>query len=135
MKRKIQFCVLLVLIALVVALFTLRTPATVIEMEMTSSYDDADPFINEKLIYTSEDSIDFDVSFRMVAESGLLEIADNETKHVIFSKPWEGTVDDKFSFSLSELKTEHEYVIRLTCTKVESAKLVIKSENTLVKRS
>lgn len=144
MKNKIVVSIMPVLIVALLAScsniavsgdLNVETVATAIEMEMDSHYDDFDPFINEKLIFISDDveNVGFDVSFQMVAESGLLEIADNETKEVIWSKSWNEHADEKFSFSLSGLDKEKEYVIRLTCTKVENTKLVITSDSSLVK--
>jgi hypothetical protein len=114
---------------------TAETAATVIKMKMTSDYDDSDPFINEKLFYVTDDTdrVNFEVVFQLEAESGLLEIADNETEDVIWSKAWNESSDDKFDISLSDLDKEKEYVIRLTCTKVENAKIVMTSDNSLVK--
>ncbi len=112
-----------------------NTAATVIEMEMTSNYDDSDPYVNEKLFYVSDDgeSVNFEASFQMECESGLLEIADNETKKVIWSRAWMESADDTFNISLGNLDKEKHYVIRLTCTKVKNAKLVMISDNSLVK--
>lgn len=112
-----------------------QTTATVIQMQMSSSYDSADPFINEKLIFISDDieKADFETSFQMTAESGLLEIADNKTKEVIWSKAWKDYANEKFSFTLSGLNKEKEYVIRLTCTKTEDVQLIMISDSNLVK--
>ena len=54
----------------------------VIELELTSNYDDADPFVIEQLFYVSEDaeSVDFKAYLKMMSETCLLEIADNETE-------------------------------------------------------
>lgn len=109
---------------------------TVIKMELTQDYDSQDPFINEKLIYVSDDmdALDLDVSFQMRGESGVLEIADNETGEVLWSDSWDGnTPETKFTVSLSDLDKEKEYVVRFTGTKIEHAKVVITSQSSLVK--
>lgn len=110
------------------------TGKTVMEMELSKGYDDADPFINERLFFVTKDvdSLDFQTSFLMECESGLLEIADNETKEIIWSKAWKDKADENFKITLSNLKDEKEYVIRLTCTKVKQAKLVMTSDSSLV---
>ncbi len=112
-----------------------ETASTVIEMEITSSYDDTDPFINERLFFVSgeSESVDFGVNFQMKGKSGLLEIADNETKEVIWENAWNDNAEEKFDISLRNLRKDMEYVIRLTCTNVEHAKLVMTSDSRLVK--
>lgn len=110
--------------------------STIIEMELTQDYDSEDPFINEKLIYVSDnvDNLSLDVSFQMEGESGILEIADNETKQVLWSNTWDGTVESTtFTISLDNLEKEKEYVVRFTGTGIKDAKIVITSENSLVK--
>lgn len=111
----------------------------VIEMELTSNYDDADPFVNEQLFYVSEDvdSVDFEAYLQMKSETCLLEIADNETKEVMieifWSEGFNASGEDKEYITLVDLDKEKEYVIRLTCTEVENVKLVMTSDNSLVK--
>lgn len=109
---------------------------TIIEMELTQNYDNADPFINEKLVYVSDsvDTLNLDVSFQMEGESGILEIADNETKQVIWSYTWNEDVDNTaFTISLDDLDKENEYVVRFIGTKIKYAKITITSKNSLVK--
>lgn len=72
MKNKIVISIMSVLMVALLAScnhvsVSGASAATVIEMEMTSSYDDSDPFINEKLIYVYDDadSADFEVSFQI----------------------------------------------------------------------
>lgn len=108
----------------------------VIEMELTSNYDNNEPFINEKLIYVSDniDALNLDVSFQMKGESGTLEIADNETQQVLWSNAWNGDIEKtKFIISLDKLDKEKEYVIRFIGTKISYAKIVITSESSLIK--
>lgn len=86
---------------------------------------------NEKLFYVDEniDTLNLDVSFQMEGESGVLEIADNETKQVIWSDTWNGNVESTtFTITLDDLDKEKEYIVRFTGTKI-----VITSENNLVK--
>lgn len=110
-----------------------------IEMELTSDYDDADPFVIEQLFFVSEDaeSIDFEADLQMRSETCLLEIADNETKELMIECFWrEGFNDsgeDKEYITLVDLDKDKEYVIRLTCTEVEQVKLVMSSDSSLVK--
>ena len=110
-----------------------------IEMELTSNYDDADPFVNEQLFYVSDDvdSVDFQAYLQMRSETCLLEIADNETKELMIECFWrEGFNDsgeDKEYITLVDLDKDKEYVIRLTCTEVENVKLVMTSDSSLVK--
>lgn len=110
--------------------------STIIEMELTQNYDSAEPFVNEKLIYVEED-VDaprLDASFEMEGESALLEIADNETKEVLWTKAWSGDVEaSDFPISLDELEQEREYVVRLTGTGIKYAKIVITSDSSLVR--
>lgn len=112
------------------------TSPTLIQMELTNNYDTSDPFINEKLFYVDEtiDLLELDVSFQMEGESGILEIADNESKQIIWSDTWDGDVNEtKFTVSLDTIEKEKEYVIRFTGTKIKYAKIVIMSEDDLVK--
>ncbi len=132
-KRTVVYAALVLLICFLTACTS--TPATVIQMELTSDYATADPFINARLFYVSDDakSVDFEVDFKMKSESCLLEIADNETEEVIWSKAWKESADEKFNISLNELSKDKECVIRLTSTKVEHVKLVMTSDSSLVK--
>lgn len=110
--------------------------STSIQMELTNSYDTSDPFINEKLFYVDKniDALELDISFQMEGESGVLEITDNETKRVIWSDTWSGDVDEtKLIVSLDTIEKGKEYVIRFTGTKIKYTKIVITSEDNLVK--
>lgn len=125
------FCVLLLLSGC-----SSNTAKTIIEMELTDSYDDSDPFVNEKLFYVSDsiDTLELNVSFKMEGESGVLEIADNETKKVLWSNIWNENIDNTtFSISLDTVEKEKEYVIRFTGTKIKYAKIVVTSDDKLVK--
>lgn len=115
---------------------TETTSSTLIEMELTEHYDTSDPFIHEKLFYVDEDIdvLELNVSFQMEGQSGVLEIIENETKQVAWSDTWDGDVDETtFTVSLEAIEKEKEYVIRFTGTKIKYAKIVIMSENNLVK--
>lgn len=113
-----------------------NTARSLIEMEITDSYETSDPFVNEKLIYVSDDIdiLKLNISFQMEGQEGILEIADNETDKVFWSKVWIGDTDNtRFSISLDNLEKEKEYVIRFTGTKIKYTKIVITSDNKLVK--
>lgn len=112
------------------------TSPTLIQMELTSDYDTSDPFINEKLFCVDEnlDILELDISLQMKGGSGILEIADNKTKQVIWSDTRDGDVDKtKFAVSLDAIEKEKEYVIRFTGIKIKYAKVVITSKDNLVK--
>lgn len=112
------------------------TAKTIIEMELTSNYDTSDPFINEKLFYVSNDidTLVLDTSVQIQGESGLLEIADNETDEVFWSDTWNGGIEEtKFTILLDNLDSEKEYVVRFIGTKIDYAKIVITSESSLIK--
>lgn len=105
-------------------------------MELTENYDTADPFIDERLFYVSEnmDTLKLDASFHMIGESGTLEVADNQTGQVLWSNVWKDTPDETvFEIPLNDLKKEKEYVIRFIGTKITDAKIVITSKNSLAK--
>ena len=108
-------------------------------MELTSNYDDADPFVSEQLFYVSDDvdNVDFQAYLHMRSETCLLEIADNETEELMIEILWrEGFNDsgeDTEYITLFDLDKDKEYVIRLTCTEVENVKLVMTSDSSLVK--
>ena len=109
---------------------------TVIEMELTADYDDSDPFIHEKLFELPEDgeTPGRQIAFEMKGETGLLEIADNETKDVIWSDSWSGNTEKTdFAVPLDGLQTEREYVIRFTGTGIEYAKITATADAGLVK--
>ncbi|WP_312279482.1 DUF4624 family lipoprotein [Oscillibacter sp.] len=107
-----------------------------IDMELTEDYDEDAPFIDERLIYVSEDAknIDLNVSFQMTGESGILEIADNATGEIFWSESWDDDVSKTaFIIPLAKLQTEREYVIRFTGTKITYAKIEITSDSSFVK--
>ncbi|GAA6408325.1 DUF4624 family lipoprotein [Blautia hominis] len=113
-----------------------NTARSLIEMELTDSYETSDPFVNEKSVYVSDDIdiLKLNISFQMEGQEGILEIADNETDKVFWSEVWIGDTDNTvFSISLDNLEKEKEYVIRFTGTQIKYTKIVITSDNTLVK--
>lgn len=106
-----------------------------IEMELTENYDTSDPFIHEKLFCVSENiaTLDLEISFQMQGESGVLEIADNETEQVYWGDNWSGNVEYmQFTATLNALDKEKEYVVRFTGAKISNAKIVIDCDNSLV---
>lgn len=113
-----------------------HTSGTEIEMELTQNYSPTDPFVHAKLFYVpkSVDTLKLNVSFQMEGESGTLEIADNETEEVLWSETWnENTEITKFEVSLNEIDKGKEYVVRFTGTKIEYAKIVVASEDKLIR--
>jgi hypothetical protein len=114
-------------------------PPFIVEMELTSTYDDADPFVSEQLFYVTEDvaSVDFEALLQMKSETCFLEIADNETQELLVEiflrEGFNDSGEDKEYITLFDLDKDKEYVIRLTCTEVENVKLVVTSDNSLVK--
>lgn len=108
---------------------------TVIELELTEDYDDTDPFVNGKLFYASADIdvLEAAASFQMDGESGILEIKDNKTNQVLWSKTWNESIDnDTFTISLINIKKEKEYVICFTGTKINDAEIRVTFDNNLV---
>lgn len=135
-NKRLAVCFILVFVVALFASCSNATAETIIEMELTESYDTGDPFINEKLIYVSDtvDTLDLDIAFQMNGDSGTLEIADNETGQVFWSDAWSGEVNKTaFAVSLDSLEKEREYVVRFTGTGIQYAKIVISSDNPLVK--
>lgn len=135
-SRKAGATLLFILCVVMLAACNRGSAATVIEMEMTQSYDNADPFIHEKLFYVTEDidSLKLNVTFEMQGDTGLLEIAENQEDKAFYSKSWDGNIEKtEFTISLAGLEKEKEYVIRFTGTKISNAKIRITSENGLVK--
>ena len=70
----------------------------------------------------------------MRGESGLLEIADNSTNEVLWSKSWDGTViNTAFAAQLKDLQKDKEYVIRFTGTDIKYVNIVAASESSFIK--
>lgn len=108
-----------------------------IEMEMTKDYDDTDPFVNESLFNVTEniDSLDLAVTFTMEGDSGILEIADNNTKAVLWSDQWDENIENStFTVPLTSLEKDGEYVVRLTGTKIEYAKVLVTCDSDLIEK-
>lgn len=108
-----------------------------LEMEMTKDYDDTDPFVDESLFTVTEsaDSLALAVTFTMEGDSGILEIADNTTKAVLWSDQWdENVVDSTFTVPLNSLEKDGEYVVRFTGTKIEYAKVLVTCESDLIQK-
>ena len=111
-------------------------PRFEIDMTLTKDWDEADPFIDERLFYVTKDvdSLELNIIFQMMGESGLLEIADNNTDEVLWSNCWNSSVGNtSLAASLKSLQKEKEYVIRFTGTKIEYANIVAASESDLIK--
>lgn len=113
------------------------TSSAAIEMELTKDYDTKSPFIDERIFYVTSndvDDFDLDIFFQMKGKRGLLEIAENETKKVLWNETWDGNVD-AFSFIITfdRLIKDREYVIRFTGTEIEYAKVILMSKNNAIK--
>lgn len=134
-KVMLAFCCLALL------LFSCNTnvskEATPSHFEITMELsDDSDPFIDERLFEVTSDLdvLELDVKFILDGKSGLLEIADNDTKEIIWSNQWEGNVKkDSFTIALELLKKENEYVIQFTGTEIKQAKIIVTSKSKEVK--
>lgn len=135
-SNRITAYIILILILSLLSSCSNASTRVIIEMELTQNYDSSDPFINERLFFVSDDVdvLNLDVSFQMEGGSGILEIADNETKEVIWSDTWKGDVDHTtFTISLENLEKEKEYVVRFTGTEINYTKIIILSESSFVK--
>lgn len=109
--------------------------STIIEMELDQNYDEADPFISEKLFCVLDDldNLTAEGTFEMDGEKGILEVKNNKTSEVLWSKTWEQNVkSENFSVSLADLKKDDEYVVCFTGTKINQAKIKITFDNSLV---
>lgn len=107
-------------------------PRFEINMELTENYDDADPFIDERLFYVTKDmdTLQLNLLYQMKGEEGILEIADNKTGDVLWMSIWHGTVDTATTAAqLKKLETDKEYVIRFTGTKIEYAAITAVSDS------
>lgn len=107
-------------------------PRFEINMELTENYDDADPFIDERLFYVTQDmdTLQLNLLYQMKGEEGILEIADNKTGDVLWMSIWHGTVDTATTAAqLKKLETDKEYVIRFTGTKIEYAAITAVSDS------
>lgn len=107
-------------------------PRFEIAMELTAHYDDADPFIDERLFYVTQDidTLELNILYQMKGEEGILEIADNRTDAVLWSSEWHGTVDTTTTTAqLKNLEKDREYVIRFTGTKTEYATIIAASDS------
>ncbi len=72
-------------------------------------------------------------TFEMDGEKGILEVKNNKTNEVLWSKTWEQNVkSENFSVSLADLKKDDEYVVCFTGTKINQAKIKITFDNSLV---
>ena len=106
-----------------------------IEMELDEHYSSSDPFVNARLFCVSEDLdvLEAEVSFEMEGGSGLVEIKDNRTDEVFWSNAWSETAEhETTAVSLEHVKTDQEYVIRFTGTKIKHALISITFDSDLV---
>lgn len=126
--------ILAVLLLAALALPSLRDPAPSLTLELTEHYDDADPFVNEKLFCVSRDlaALDLKAAVHLDGGRGLLEIADNETGAVYWSRRWDGPAEERFPVSLTDLSPGKEYVVRFTGTEIRSAKVSLRWDSPFV---
>ena len=99
-----------------------------IEMDMDKNYDESDPFVNARLFVVKKDvdELKATISLKMDGASGTVEIKENKTGTVLWSKIWHGNMQDEINFiSLMHLKNDKEYAISFTGTKIEQVQLAI----------
>ncbi len=143
MKKMIFLCTMLLCITIMTACSnpnadthnTSDKDSTIIEMELDQNYDEADPFISEKLFCVLDDldNLTAGGTFEMDGEKGILEVKNNKTNEVLWSKTWEQNVkSENISVSLADLKKDDEYVVCFTGTKINQAKIKITFDNSLV---
>ncbi len=143
MKKRIILCAMLLCITFLTACSSPNAAAhttadkdrTMIEMELDQNYDEADPFISEKRFCVSDDldHLTAEGTFEMDGEKGILEVKNNKTNAVLWSKTWEQTVkSENFSVSLADLKKDEEYVVCFTGTKINQAEIKITFDNGFV---
>ena len=106
------------------------------EMDITEDYDDNDPFIDERLFYVTENvdelKIDFEINFDGV--EGVLEIADNKHKNIIWETAFNETTNNlKLTAALSSLENDKEYVIRFIGYDIKKVEIVMTSESAVIK--
>lgn len=137
MKRRwVSVCLLWIVAAALLASCGGAAKPTVIQMELTKDYDSADPFVDERLFVVTEDvkSLQADVSIQMEGQSGVLEIAENETKQVLWSHVWNKNVKGgTCTASLDKLDKNKEYVARFTGTGLKYAKIRLEFQSGLVR--
>lgn len=108
-----------------------------LEMELTKDYDDTDPFVNESLftVTGNVDHLDLAVTLTMEGDSGVLEIADNNTEAVLWSNQWsENTKNSTFTVPFTSLEKDGEYVVRFTGTKIVYAKVLVTCDSDLIEK-
>ena len=143
MKKMIILCSMLLCMTFMTACGSLNAAthntsdkdSAIIEMELDQNYDESDLFINEKLFCVLDDldNLTAEGTFEMDGEKGILEVKNNKTNEVLWSKTWEQNVkSEKFSVSLADLKKDDEYVVSFTGTKINQAKIKITFNNSLV---
>ncbi len=143
MKKIIILCTMLLCIAFMTACGSPNVDThtisdedyTIIEMELDQNYDESDPFISERLFCVLDDTdhLTAEGTFEMDGEKGTLEVKNNNTNEVLWSKTWGQNVkSENFSVSLADLKKDGEYVVCFTGTKINQAKIKITFENSLV---
>lgn len=109
--------------------------AASIQMELDAHYDDADPFVNEKLFCVSEDldTLTAKGTLDLEGGTGLLEIKNNKTNEVLWSRTWETDApEETFSIALENLKKDEEYVVCFTGTGITHAAIQVTFDSDVV---
>lgn len=140
MKKTVILCLMFIVMMTLTACMSAAdtaegTKVTTIEMELDENYDDADPFINEKLFCVSEDldNLAAKGTFEMDGKTGTLEVKNNKTNEVLWSNVWKDTVkSESFSISLGNLKKAEEYVMCFTGTDITHAAIEVAFEGGFV---
>lgn len=104
-------------------------------LELDKDYDDSDPFVNACLFCVSEDMdiLNAELTMKLDGESGIVEIKDNKTNEVLWSKTWNEPVEyETVAFSLDGVQKEKEYAIWFTGTKINDAAATVTFESNLV---
>lgn len=105
-------------------------------MELDANYDDADPFVDERLFYVSKDldRLEAEGTIRLEGADGILAIKNNQTDEILWQKTWtERTDEERFSISLENVQKDNEYALSFTGTQIEHAKITVTFASPLVK--
>lgn len=109
---------------------------TNIEMEVTENYSISDPFVNAKLFYVTKDmdTLHLTINFVMDGNTGILEIEEKSSGEVLWSETWDESIENTVvPVTLYNIEKEKEYVIRFTGTKIKYAKVIMTSEQDVIK--
>ena len=113
-----------------------ETTSFKLEMDLSEDYDDQEPFVDERLFYVSENVDELKIEFAINFEGleGILEIADNNTKEVLWRDTWDETTKDRnVVATLNNIDKDLEYVISFTGRGIKNTKIDISSDNEFIK--